>query len=218
MNSEEQCGGYRTWRKGRSGSGRFADHAWLKFVNEGGLAAVLGLLMVGCAGERSRGVADYRERYDKPLVSSGALFASLPPAVQNTIRAETGSADLDEAVRDTSSGRTVYRVYFQNEELFPPLYIAPDGRLLDPNLMLPIGAPHDTSSVVTGGRAGGITLDDLPPAVIKAIQHHAPDAEVDSIMKQVSGDQTTYLVMFKGRIYPPLQLASDGSILTMPTN
>jgi len=176
------------------------------------LVMLLSCLMFGCAGESSLSTAAYREHYDKHLVSSGTHFAALPPAVQNTVRAQTGSAEIADVEKYKSSGRIIYQIFFQNHALFPPLYVASDGSLLDPNLMTAIGAPQDTTTFVTGGPVSSVTLNDLPPTVVKSLQRRVPDAEIDSIVKQVHGDQTTYLVTFKDRIHPALQLDSDGTI------
>lgn len=177
------------------------------------IVSVVGVLLAGCAGGRPAGLAAYHERYDKPLLSPGAQFAALPPAVQGTIRAETGSADIAEVVKDTSSGGVVFRIDFQNRALFPPLYIAADGSVLDPDLTVAIGAPLDTTSIITGGPVAAVTLNDLPPVVVKTIQRRAPDAQVGSIVKEVHGDQTTYIVTFKDRLHPAMRLASDGTVL-----
>jgi hypothetical protein len=177
------------------------------------LLGALSLTLFGCAQPRASWKEPYRERYDKSLVSSGALFASLPPAVQNTVRAETGSASVADVAKYKSGGRVVYKIFFQNHDLFPPLYVASDGTLLDPNLTVAIGAPQDTSSIATGGPVSGITLNDLPPAVVKALQRRVPDAVVDSIVKQVNHDQTTYVVTFKDRLHPTIEFAADGSVV-----
>ena len=120
-------------------------------------------------------------------------------------------------IKDTSSGGIVYQVRFQNTGLLPPLYVAPDGSVLDPELRILVLAPKEPANVESGPGQTTISLGDLPPAVVKSIQIHAPDAEVDSIVKQVvkqvHGEQTTYLVRFKGRLHPPLHLASDGTEL-----
>jgi hypothetical protein len=176
-----------------------------------GLAVVC---MGGCAREHTQSADIYRKEYRKPLSSSGAQFASLPLVVQNSIRAETGSAELAHVIKDTHSGRVVYEIDFQEPELYRPLCIASDGSLLDPNLLVAIGAPADHSNVISGGAGSGLTLNDLPAQVVKLLQRHAPDAQLNSIMKQVQGDQTTYLITFKDQLHPALLVASDGTILS----
>jgi hypothetical protein len=175
-------------------------------------ATLLAGVLCGCAAQRSPTNQQYGQIYDKPLLSSGELFASLPPAVQNTVRAEAGSAEIAKAIKDTSSGRIAYRIYFDKSEHLPPLYVASDGSLLDPNLGIAIGAAPDKTSILTGGPVTSLTLGDLPPAVVKSIQRHAPDAQVDSIDKQVRGDQTTYVINFKDRLHPALRINSDGTV------
>jgi hypothetical protein len=179
------------------------------------LLACSSILLFGCSGPRNDRVA-YRERYDKQLVSSGTYFASLPLAVQNTVRAQTGSAGLADVTKYTTEGRIVYEVVFQNQDLYPPLYIASDGSLLDPNLAVAIGAPHDQPNVLTGGPVSGITLNDLPPAVVKSLQRRAPDAQLDSITKEGAGDKTIYVITFKDQVHPALHLALDGMIVDEP--
>jgi len=159
-------------------------------------------------------VEDYRAQYDKPLISAGTQFAALPPAVQNTIRAEVGSSDIADIVKDTSLGHVIYRVSFENSDLFPRLNIAADGSLLDPDLVVAMGAPKDPANILTGGGSNGTSLNDLPPAAVKAIQRNASDAQVDSVIRQVSGGQVIYLVTFKDTAHPPVQVAADGSIIS----
>ena len=174
-----------------------------------------GLFLGACATEEQpQTVGDYRKQYDQPLISVGAQFAALPPAVQNTVRAEAGSAEISDIVKDTSlEPRIIYRVHFENSNLFKALNIAPDGSLLDPDLVMAIGAPKDHWSVASGSAAGGTTLNDLPAAAVKAVQSHAADAQVDSVLREVSGNQITYLVTFKDRAHPPLHITADGTIL-----
>jgi hypothetical protein len=172
-----------------------------------------GLGQVGCAGSKNHSTAEYRQKYDKPLLSPGAQFAALPPAAQNTVRAETGSAEISNIVKTASSRRVVYRVYFENGEHYPPLNVGADGSLLDRDMTLAIGAPLDHPNVITGALAAGVTLNDLPTAVIKAIQRQVPNAEIDTIMKEAHRDQTSYLISFKDHQHPTLHLASDGTVL-----
>jgi hypothetical protein len=180
-------------------------------------AGLFVLLFFGCATHHPYTVEEYRTHYDKPIVSPGVQFAALPPAVQNTIRAEAGSADIEDIVKDDSLSHIIYHVYFQNSNLFQPLNIASDGTLLDPDLIVAIGAPHDQPGVLTGSAVAGATLNDLPPAAVKIIQRTAPDAQVESIARQVSGNQITYFVTFKDRMHPPLQVTGDGTIVAEPT-
>ena len=91
----------------------------------------------GCTGPRHNADVDptseYAQRYNYSLVSPGAQFGELPPAVRRTVLAETGSAQLSGVVRDTSSGRLKYIIFFQEHYLYPPLHVAPDGSVLRPD-------------------------------------------------------------------------------------
>ncbi len=159
-------------------------------------------------------VARYQERYHNPLLSPGAQFATLPPAVQRTVRAEAGAADIDDIVKDNDAGRIVYRVYFRNAGANPPLYIAPDGSLLYPDLRVAIGGSQDTVGVLTGGPVTGITLSDLPPQVVKKIQERAPDAEVAYISKETRGDKVVYTIVFKDQMHPALRINANGTVVS----
>jgi hypothetical protein len=176
------------------------------------LAAVLCALLIGGCASPSNETA-YAKLYDKPIISPGAQFASLPPAVQNTIRAQTGSAGVQNISKDTSAARIVYRIEFINADAYPPMYVAADGSLLDPDLNVLIAAPHENVSVATGAPVTTLMLGELPPPVVKSIQLHAPDAEVANIIKEAHGDQTTYYITFKDRMHAPLHLAADGTPL-----
>ena len=178
-------------------------------------ALCLAAVFCGCAGHHPVSTAEYRDIYYRPLLSPGAQFAALPPAVQNTIRAEVGGTELFEVFKDTSSGPAVYRIDFENPDLFPPMYIAADGSLLDPDLNVVIAAPKPAMRVVAGGPVT-LSLNDLPPAVVKVIQHAAPDAEIASITKETKGDQTTYVVSFKDHAHPVLYIGTDGTLLPAP--
>ena len=178
-------------------------------------ALILGLLC-GCATKRSSESSEYTQIYNEPLSSSGTQFASLPPTVQNTVRAETGSAELDKIDKRNYSGRIIYRIEFENRDFYPPMYVASDGSLLDEDLRTLIAAVPDRTSIVTGGAVTKLSLSDLPAAAVKSIQREAPDAQVDWIDKEVHGDQTTYAVGFKDRLHAVLHVASDGTVLPAP--
>jgi len=172
-------------------------------------------LLVGCAHEPpdvTSGESGYQDRFQYTLLSPGAQFATLPPAVQNTVRAETGSADIERIVKGSNSGRLVYVIYFRDHDLYSPLYVAPDSSVLTPELSVAVGAPQDTVGTLTGGPVTGVTLSDLPPKAVKAIQQYAPDAEIDYITKETHADQVTYIVTFKNHTRPILYIGPDGTI------
>ena len=158
--------------------------------------------------------SDYDSRYRYPLVSPGTQFAELPPAVQRTIRAETGGAQIFDIQKGTNSeGGMVYRVIFENDIVLPPLFIAPNGSLLHPDLTISKTPPTEIVASKTLGPTERVSVQDLPPAVVKAIQGQAPDAEIGTITKETQGNQVVYIVTFKDRMHGPLRLGPDGTVL-----
>lgn len=184
---------------------------------------VLAAMAVGCQGPRRKMPSHDASAYRYPLKSPGTQFAELPPAVQRTIRAETGGTLIADIQKNgTDNDRMVYRVIFENQERFAPLYIAPDGSVLNPDLTVVIAAPHEAVATKTAGPSERLTLEDLPPQVVKAMQGQAPDAEVDTVVRETRGEKKTrseqviYHITFKDRKHPPLDLGPDGTILHEP--
>ncbi len=160
------------------------------------------LLLAGCATRNTPQTAEHQTAYHKPLNSPGAKFGALPPTVQLTVLAEAGTAEVVDAVRDTSSGRVVYKVYFRDSDLYPPLFVAPDGSVLNADLTVAVGAVH-------GNR---VKRADVPASVMKAIPERAVGAEVAYINKENWGGRVVYVVTFKDEVHNPrLLIAEDGS-------
>jgi hypothetical protein len=152
--------------------------------------------------------------YDQPLNSPGGEFSKLPPAVQNSVRAEAGMAEIEKVIRNPEGPTGVYEVRFRNAAMYPPLYLASDGSVLTSNLNVAVGADVDTIEVSTGSEAGGVKMDDLPPNVIMTIRHQAPTAEVDAIGRVNSGKQIFYSVTFKNPARnPSLLIRDDGHLM-----
>ncbi len=170
-------------------------------------------LLPGCAHHARARVTRPETSYSLPLVSPGTQFGSLPPAVQRTIRAETGGTAIHDIWKRTDgSGLLVYIVWFENQAMWPSLYVSSDGSVLNADLSVAVGAPKDLTSVALGAGAGALTLGDLPPAVVKAIQNHAPTAEIAHISEEGAGSQFTYVVEFKDAVRPPLYVSPDGTV------
>jgi hypothetical protein len=170
-----------------------------------GLVTVLvALLAAGCATGSKTQKAAHHTVYNKPLTSPGAKFGALPPVVQRTVLAQAGPAEVVDAVRDTSSGRVVYKVYFRESEIFPPMYVAPDGSVLNPDLTVAVSAVQGTR----------VKPADVPASVKKAIPQHASSSVVDYINKETWGGRTVYVVTFKDEAHnPKLLVAEDGTIV-----
>jgi len=151
--------------------------------------------------------------YRFPLISIGEKFSGLPPSVQNTIRAQVGSLPLADIQKDTTSGKTIYKVLFKYEDVFPPLLIAPDGSVLNPDLTVAVSAPEEHIGVPTRSISASLKTSDLPPPVMKSIQERAPSGEIANIYKEVWGEQDIYIVSFKDPTHNPrLYIAPDGTL------
>jgi len=165
--------------------------------------AVLALAFVaGCASKpESPKVAQSTYPYTKPLTSPGGKFGMLPPVVQNTVRAEAGAAEVTDAVRDTSSGKVVYKIFFKSS---PTLYVAPDGSVLYPDLT--VAAAPLLGSVVKPS--------NVPQVVLDTVHEHAPHAEIALINKEMWHNKVVYSFTFREDTkYPRLNIAEDGTLL-----
>lgn len=163
----------------------------------------LGALLAGCASEPPV------MTYDLPLNSPGGKFSTLPPAVQNSVRAQVGTAEIDHISRETSGDSRIYVFYFQNTAVFPPLYVASDGSVLTPDLQVAVGATRDTIEASTAHVSSGIKFDTLPVDVVNTIRTQAPTGEVDSVQRINAGSDTFYDVFFKDPAHHPRLLISE---------
>ena len=173
----------------------------------------LAVFLTGCATSEKTSekttektpMALHQSPYTNPLISPGSKFGALPRAVQRTVLAQVGQAAVDDVVRDTSSGSVVYKIYFWNAYAYPPLYVAPDGSVLNPDLTVAVAAFQ------------GIRLrpEEVPPAVKKAIQVRVPSADVAFVNLETWGTRTGYAVNFKDELhYPKLFVDSDGTFVS----
>ncbi|HEV2208482.1 MAG TPA: hypothetical protein VG167_06870 [Verrucomicrobiae bacterium] len=173
------------------------------------------IILAACAHERAIAPPDYASRYHYPLLSAGTQFGGLPPAVQRTVRSETGGAPIADVQKTTrADGSLVYVITFEKASVMPPLYIAPDGTVLTPDMRVLIPAPAETVAGLTGGPVTGLTLSDLPVKVVKTIQEKAPDAEVDYIKREGEGEHLVYAITFKDQKRPTLYVAPDGAVVS----
>jgi len=138
----------------------------------------------------------------------------LPAAVQNSIRAETGSAEIRNIDKEMRSIGVVYKISYVNDELYPPLFVAADGSVINPDMSVAVGATRDETAVLTGGAASGIQFRDLPAPVTKVVDEYAPRSEVVSMDKETWGSRVVYIVSFKNETKTPkLYIAADGTVL-----
>jgi hypothetical protein len=167
----------------------------------------LACALCGCASEPI--VA-----YNAPLLSPGGKFSKLPPTVQNSVRAEAGMAEIHDILKGHTGNATFYEVTFRYPDINPPLYLAPDGSVLTPDLHVAVGATEDTIEASTGSGVSSIKLDTLPSNVVQTIRHSAPTAEVNSIARLNSGGDVFYDVTFKEPgDHPRLLIRDDGRLV-----
>lgn len=153
-------------------------------------------------------------RYDRPLTSPGGQFSLLPPAVQNSVRAQAGAAEIDAISTEEYQGSTIYKFHFKNTLVYPTLYVAPDGSVLTSDLRVAVGATAESIAVSTGAGSNGVKLDALPQNVVSTIRSRAPTAAVDSVYRTASGNETIYEVLFKDpEHHPSLLISEDGRVV-----
>jgi hypothetical protein len=178
-------------------------------------AATAVVLLAGCCCNtpvEEHPFADYPYTY--PLSSPGEKFGGLPPAVQTSIRAQVGGADIFDIHKLTPPGHhVVYEVVFREAFRYPPLYVAPDGSVLFPDFTVAVPANRETIGALSGGAVGGLRVSDLPINVANTIYEKAPAGEVAYVNKIVSGDAAYYEVTFKGTHTPKMLIAEDGTLL-----
>ena len=188
-------------------SGSRTDLVWC-FL---GLALLLVILFLAGCAEPSYNRLD---NYHASLMSPGGKFGALPAAVQNTVRAEAGSAEISDINKEMRNGAVMYRVDFANNGLYPPLFIAPDGSVLDPDMRIAVGAASDPTVLFKGGAASGVRITDLPQPVLKSIDEHGGRSQIALLDKETWGSRIVYIVTFKDEAHSPkLYIASDGTIL-----
>ena len=161
------------------------------------------ILLAGCARQQP---ITPNTPYTKPLSTPGALFAELPQVVQNTVRSEAGMAEIVDVRTDTSSGRAVYKIAFRNRTIYPPMLVAADGSVLNPDLSVAVPPPQQIRPQVK--------FSDLPLAVVRVLQDRPNTPEIASITRESWGDHTVYIFAFKDDIRnPKLYIVADGTVL-----
>ena len=173
-------------------------------------AFVCALLFAGCS--RHHDLVKVESPYHEPLNSPGTKFSALPLAVQNSIRAETGSAQIADIIKDTTSGEPIYQVHFVYN---PPLYLKRDGTVLNPDMTVAVGASGDNIGISKGSAIFGLKSSDLPQNVMKVVHDRAPNSEIAFISKETWDEREVYIISFKDSAHnPSLYIASDGSLVT----
>lgn len=124
----------------------YGVRGWSSFI------IVTAALLCGCSSHRN-----LETPYQYPLTSPGSKFAALPPAVQNTIRAQAGTAVIKDIEKQNRNGQIIYVITFRQGALYPDLLVGPDGSVLNYDLTLAVGAARDLDGVLTGGASHAAT-------------------------------------------------------------
>ncbi len=140
-------------------------------------------------------------------------FNELPPEVQKTVRAQAPNADIAEVTKVTTNGTDAFEVRFLSAGQQNPMrvIVATNGTLLSSTLGEAAGAIQRT---LTPTGATGTPFSALPMEVQKAIQAHAPDAQIANISRHEDNGRVIYEVEFKEQgKNPTLRIANDGTIV-----
>ena len=173
-----------------------------------------GLALACAACSSSHPQVGHESTYSQPLTSPGAKFGALPPPVQNAIRAETGSAEIHDIVKESSQGRTAYVVSFSDPSILPPLIVGSDGSILNSDRSTAMGAAGDAGVTMSSGPITGLPLSDVPSTVLQTLHLRAPTAAVNYVNKQTWGNRSVYVVSFYDEAHhPKMYLATDGAVL-----
>ena len=153
--------------------------------------------------------------FRKPLLSPGAQFGALPPQVQNTVIAEAGTEVIWDVVKEEHAGQAVYIIYFENQDIYPPLYVGRDGSVLNPDFTVAVHAPeYKAAALGANATTTTVKLTDLPAKVLEVVHQQAGHSEVATIDKATWGNRIVYIVTFKDeKQYPKLYVEADGTLL-----
>jgi hypothetical protein len=169
-------------------------------------------LMVGCASHRDS--VTYVSAYLRPLASPGGKFGALPPAVQNTVRAETGSAEIEDVVTIHRADQTSYEIYFRDDGILPPLLVSSIGSVLNPDFSVAVSAPSEASKSATPPSITRVQRIELASPVVRTIDERAAGAAIQSIDRATWGDRAIYIITFADeREHPKLYITGDGVVL-----
>jgi hypothetical protein len=189
------------------------------------MAAALAAVVAGCAPHREQmkhagapvdtAVVHEKTPFNKPLLSPGAQFGALPPPVQNTVIAEAGTEVIWDVVKEEHAGQTIYTIYFENQDIYPPLYVDREGSVLNPDFTVAVHAPgYKAAALGANATTTTVKLTDLPAKVLEVVHQQAGHSEVAAIDKATWGNRTVYIVTFKDeKQYPKLYVEADGTLL-----
>ena len=152
----------------------------------------------------------------------------LPPAVQKTIREQSGGQKIADIDRETRTGRTVWEVEFEKDGRNTEIHVGEDGTLIpdtsllgrnDPAAARPADrttAAGNPASTQTGrsALAMGPRWEDLPPAIQQKAAQFGGKEKIADIDRETEDGKVVYEIEFKreGRNLE-IEFGEDGSIV-----
>ena len=194
----------------------------------------LALITGAClAGASASAQADIKEDTSSTIgkIKQGAKniisemkFDDLPPAVQATVRQQSGGTKITDIDREDRTGKTIYEIEFEKDGDNKEIHVAEDGSI-QPEEATGLTARTDKDSV-TGTDADRTRVrasmspkfSELPAAVQQAVQQHGAQAEIEDIDRETRDGKTVYEVEFR-REGPnrEITVAEDGTIIKQDT-
>ncbi|MDB6109920.1 MAG: hypothetical protein JWR69_1670 [Pedosphaera sp.] len=169
------------------------------------ILAVAAILVAGCRATKPEAAST--AIVPQPTSSAGSKYALLPRAVQHTITAQAGAAEIKDINKVPGEDQDYYEITFRDSAVAPTLYVAEDGTLLNESAPSAAGAPGD----LLGTNAGGGVLSTLPNPVQRTLQLTAPGAVVAEV-RRIQGN--VYEITFQDpALHPKMYIAEDGRLL-----
>jgi hypothetical protein len=168
--------------------------------------AAVAVLLAGCRTKEAV-VVPPATSLMQPTSSPGSKYALLPVAVQHTIAAVAGAAEIKDINKVPGTDGDYYEITFRYPALYPTLYVAENGTLLNDNPPGAAGAPGGLG----GTSAGGNMLSTLPYPVQRTLQLSAAGAVVVDVQRP---QRNVYEFIFKDpSLHPNMYIAEDGTLL-----
>ena len=144
-------------------------------------------------------------------------FEDLPPAVQATVRQQSGGTKITDIDREDRTGKTVYEIEFDKDGDNKEIHVAEDGTLLPEEAASLTSKDGDKTIGTDRTRVRASTspkFADLPAAVQRTVQQHGAQSEIEDIDRETRDGKTVYEIEFR-REGPNREIvvAEDGTLI-----
>jgi hypothetical protein len=159
-------------------------------------------------------------------------FNSLPPRVQQAVRAHAPDAEVASVDKKTRNGMDYYVIGFKEPGRNPKLTIAENGTIVTSDMEKGLGSAGPESGTTTGsskrnepdnkvgaakgttGREANIDLSALPTPVQKTLKSQAPNGVIKGITRHEENGRMVYEFKFEDEgKNPTMQIAEDGTVV-----